>query len=360
MHTSLRRWTCGLLALVCLLLLGCGAFVYAVDPCLYYRIPGDGRAVFFNERYQNAGLARQIPADTVVLGTSMVANYRPSRIQEVFGGTALKLTVPDGYLSEFTAVLETVFRTGTPERVIFGLDANILVRDESGLTGALPEYLYNENPLDDVKYLLNRDTLYYSVYALLGERLGKAQPLDEAFTWEEDLWWNHMTALENYDRPEIAGTSLPAEAYLDNARENLAVITGWVSAHPETEFDIFFPPYSLLFWDKVGRLGETEAYFAALELACRTLLEYSNVKLYGFLFDEEIVGNLDNYCDYIHHSEWVCREILWLIRGDGARLEEENVAATLANWREFVVNYDYDQFWTESFWWRWDAEHASS
>ena len=61
-------------------------------------------------------------------------------------------------------------------------------------------------------------------------------------------------------------------------------------------------PYSILFWDKVIREGRAEAVLAAIRQAGQTLLQYDNVKFYGYLMDPEIVTNLDNYCDYIHHS----------------------------------------------------------
>ena len=35
---------------------------------------------------------------------------------------------------------------------------------------------------------------------------------------------------------------------------------------------------------------------------------------------------------------------------DADRLTEENYRKTLANWRDFVVNYDYDKFWDENYW----------
>lgn len=353
-----RRWACGLLAGVCLLLLECGGFVWAADPCLYYRVPE--RAVFFNERYQNAGLLRHARADTVLLGTSMVANYRPSQIEEAFGTSAVKLTVPDGYMSEFDTILSAVFRAHPPKRVIFGLDPNILVRDESGLTGALPEYLYNADPLDDVHYLWNRDTLYYSAYALLAGRRGEAEAVDDAFTWDDTVWWNHMTVLDNYERPDPVGTALPADSYLARADANLAVITGWAERHPETEFDVFLPPYSLLFWDKMGRLGETDAVFAALERTCETLLRYDNVRLYNFLMDGDIVTDLDYYCDYIHHSGEAAGMVLEKIRAGACRMTAENWRETLANWREFVVHYDYEPYWTNSFWWAWNKTHGGS
>ena len=48
-----------------------------------------------------------------------------------------------------------------------------------------------------------------------------------------------------------------------------------------------------------------------------------------------------------------------MLRADEGRLTAENLEETLASWREFVVNYPYDQFWDEDFWVRWNAEHAA-
>ena len=289
----------------------------------------------------------------------MAANYRASWIEETFGTSAVRLTIPDGYYSEFDQVLGVLFRAQDPERVIFGLDVNTLVRDESGVTAAMPEYLYNANPLDDIQYLLNKDTLYYSAYTLLTNRWGEGDTIDEGFTWDKDQWWNHMSALANYDRPEIAGEELPSDTYRDNVAANLAVAERWITAHPETEFDFFLPPYSMLFWDKVTREGRVDAVLAAIRQAGETLLQYDNVRLYGYLMDADIVTDLDNYCDYIHHSGEVCREILAMLRADEGRLTGENLEETLASWREFVVHYDYDKFRDEDFWTRWNAEHAA-
>lgn len=357
MEKQYQRWICALLMTILAVLAAAGGFVWMADPCLLRRIPESGEAVFFNERYQNAGLLRHAEADTVVLGTSMVKNYRPSQVEAVFGGKAVKLAVPDGYMSEFDATLSAVFRAHPPKRVIFSLDANILNRDESGLTGALPDYLYNANPLDDIKYLLNKDTLYYSVYTLLADQ-EKREPLDDAFLWNTGIWWNHMTALENYPRPEVVDETLPADAFAANAAANTSVITGWLEAHPDTEFDILLSPYSLLYWDKVLRTGQIDAVFASVSLACKTLLEYDNVRLYGFLMDPEIVTNLDNYSDYVHCSEAVDNRILEKIQAGECRLSRENVDETLANWRTFVVNYNYDQFWDVTFWEQWNREHG--
>lgn len=359
MKRAYRRWVCGLLTVLIALLAVCGAIVYVVDPCLYYRLPDKWQPVFFNERYQMAGLAKNVEADTVLVGTSMAANYRASWIEEAFGTSAVRLTIPDGYYSEFDQLMNVLFRAQDPERVIFGMDVSILVRDESGLTGAMPEYLYNSTPLDDIQYLLNKDTLYYSVYTLLANRWGQGDTLDEGFTWDRTTWWNHMEALENYQRPAVAEEQLPADAYAEHVAANVQVVEGWLQAHPETEFDLFLPPYSILFWDRVIREGRADAVFAAIRQAVERLLPYENVKIYGYLMDEEIVTNLDNYCDNIHHSGDVCRQVLAMLRADEGRLTEENLEETLANWHEFVIHYDYDKFWDQDYWMQWNAEHGA-
>ena len=359
MKQAYRRWVCGLLGGVLLILLACGAVVYAVDPCLYYRMPQTWEPVFFNERWQAAGIVKHVEADTVLLGTSMTANYRGSEIGEIFGGTAVRVTVPDGRYGEFDAVTETLFRHQSPERVIFALDLNTLGRNEDGADSAMPMYLYNESRLDDVRYLLNKDALYYSAYVLLSQRWGGGEPLDESFVWETGIWWNHMTALEGYERPaQSAETADPAEA-CRRAAENLAVMGRWFREHPDTQFEVFLSPYSMLFWDKSARLGQTEAMLAVLELACEELTGYDNVRLHGCLMDREIVDDLDYYCDHLHHSREACRLVLEKIAGEEVLLTKENVAETLANWRTFVVNYDYEKFWDEAFWMAWNAAKAA-
>ena len=354
-----KRWVCGLLAGILALLGLSAAAVYWIDPCLYYRMPDQWDAVFFNERYQAAGLARNVPADTVLVGSSMAANYRASDITEAFDSPAVRITIPDGFFQEFDQVMDVLFRSRPRERILFALDANILLRDDSGVTDAMPKYLYDNNPFNDATYLLNKDTLYYSAYVLAANGWGQGQSLDEGFTWDQGIWWNHRAALEEYQRPEIEPKTLAPDALLPVAKENLAVVEQWITEHPETEFRIFLSPYSILYWDKNDRQGRTEAVFTALEYSCKELLSHENVRLYGYLFDREIVENLDHYCDYVHHSGDVSREILQKMAADEGRLTKENYQETLANWREFVINYDYEKFWDDGFWAAWNQQHGA-
>lgn len=171
-----QKWTRGLLLGLVLVLMACAAVVYRVDPCFYYRMPTDREPVFFSERYQTAGIVRNNPADVVLLGSSMTANCYGSQLETVFGGTGLRLTIPDGYFSEFDQVMGLLMRTHPPKRVLFAMDTNIFTRSPDGVTGAMPDYLYDASTINDVKYLLNKDVLYYSLYALMAQRWDEGEP----------------------------------------------------------------------------------------------------------------------------------------------------------------------------------------
>ena len=347
-----QKWTRGLLLGLVLVLTACAAVVYRVDPCFYYRMPTDREPVFFSERYQTAGIVRNNPADVVLLGSSMTANCYGSQLETVFGDTGLRLTIPDGYFSEFDQVMGLLMRTHPPKRVLFAMDTNIFTRSPDGVTGAMPDYLYDASTINDVKYLLNKDVLYYSLYALMAQRWDEGETLDKGFSWMDTVWWNHMTALEEYTRPDIAPEPMPRDGLLADAAKNLAVAASWAERYPEVEFDFYFSPYSILYWDKIGRMGETDAVFAALELACETLLPYENVTLHGLLFDRDIIEHLDYYCDYVHHSDEAGALALEKIHSGTDRLTEKNYRETLANWHDFVVNYDYDKFWDDYYWYQ--------
>ena len=254
-------------------------------------------------------------------------------------------------------MVDLLFRENPPERVLFALDLNALIRDGGGVTDAMPEYLYNRNPLDDVKYLLNKDSLYYSLYALMTARQGGGQTLDEGFTWDKTSRWGKYEALRTYDRPPVSEEQTPENAYLAFTQRNLMVMEDWFQDHPETKFEIFLSPYSILSWDRCLRQGDLDARLAALREACHTLNRWPNVRLHAPLFAKDMVTELNNYCDYIHHSGEAGKWVLGNVCAEKFLLREEDVETVLADWREFVLGYDYDALWDQDFWDQWYETH---
>lgn len=181
--------------------------------------------------------------------------------------------------------------------------------------------------------------------------------MDEGFTWDKTSRWGRYEALRTYDRPPVSEERTPENAYLQFTLENLAVMEDWFQDHPETKFEIFLSPYSILSWDRCLRRGDLDARLTALRTACHTLNRWPNVRVHAPLFAKDMVTELNNYCDYIHHSGEAGKWVLGNVCAEKFLLREEDVEKTLADWREFVIHYDYDALWDGEFWARWYEDH---
>ena len=343
MKTSYRRWAALLLAVLTAGLLCCAAVVYTVDPFFHYRDPNPEGEVWFDQRYQCAGLLRSQDYKTVLMGSSLAANYRPYWFDVFYDTSTVKVTFPNGGFGEFDRALRYAYQQQELERVIFGLDPNLLARSPEEAPDQLPDYLYDDSPWNDGKYLLNKDVLMRSVYTLLKRRAGETQPLQDAFVWDGNVFFSTELALAGYDRPETVAEMLPADYFLENCEANLAVVTNWLETHPDTTFTFFFSPYSILAWDRYQRNGELEAMLTMLDYATEVLLRYDNAELQFFMADYDSITNLDNYADHLHVAGRVTYEMARTMPEGKWLLTAENRAEVLDGLRHFVVHYDYER-----------------
>ena len=345
MKNPKKRWTAALLLTVVVLLGLCGGTVRLVDPFFHYHNPDPEGEVWFDQRAQGAGLLRSQEYETVLMGSSLAANYRPFWFDVFYETSTVKVTFPNGGFGEFTRALDYACTQQDVERVIFGLDPNLLARDPEEEPDQLPEYLYDTNPWNDGQYLLNKDVLMRSGYTLLKKMSGETQSIQDAFVWDGNVFFSKELALAGYERPEATGETLAADAFLENGRANLERVTGWLEQYPDTEFIFFFSPYSILFWDKMNQLGQTEAMLTLLQETVETLLQYDNAELQFFMADTEVITNLENYADHIHVAGRVTYRMAQAMPTGQYRLTKETYVEVLDGLRDFVVHYDYEQIW---------------
>lgn len=347
MKQEYRKWALGLVAAMAVMLGLCAAIVVTVDPFFHYRSPDPGAEVWFEQRCQTAGLLRSQDYETVLMGTSLAANYRPLWFDAYFDTKTVKATFPNGGFHEFSQALDYACETHEVKRVIFGLDPNILVRSVDEAPDQLPAYLYDTNPWNDSPYLLNKDVLVRALYVVREKAAGNTQALQDAFVWDGNVFFSKELALAGYQRPEAEDTVLPEEAFFGICDENLAVVETWLTEHPDTEFIFYYSPYSILFWDKMARQGKTDAMFAVLKHATEELLAYDNVKIQCFLTDIDTITDLDNYADHIHVAGRVTWKMSKAMAGTEHLLTLENYEAKLDALRDYVIDYDYESIWEE-------------
>ena len=328
-----------------LLCLACvaGYVIWAQPTVIAGKLEESDTGLFVNERYEMAGLIRNQDYSAVLMGTSLTANYRASWFAGETGKTTLKVTFPDGWISEFDTALELVWDTHPEvDTVFFCMDPNIMIRSDSQRTVELPRYLYNRNPLDDIEFYLNADALLMAAETVEARKNNTAVDLDSAYVWDERTVFSAEEALKYYQRPPVGGTTLPGDAYLAAVEENLDVVCGWAEEHPDVKFVIWFPPYSILYWDKMTREGTADAIITAVERAAYRLMEHENVSVHCFLHNYPVIQNLENYADHIHCSGFITYDTAQHLLAGRWKFNGENCKMRLDELREFVASYDYE------------------
>ncbi len=300
MREANARWSRAVLALAAGLLALCALAVFLLDPFEHYResaiLP-----LYDQESYNNPGIARNYDYDAVILGTSMVEMSRPSVIDEAFGVRSVKLPMRGSHTAQMGWQLAHVLEKRQLALAILAVDAYSLMGPPDDREEIVP-YLWNDDPLDDVSYLLNRDVLLVKLPRLLRNRgLPLSGKRDAMYQWV-DVVFSEKSVLETVTfrgQQEMTPADERIERSAENIRRNLIPS---IEAHPETRFCVYMPPYSAAYWYQVTRGGLSEQQYRSRRLVCEMLLGFPNVEIYDFSSRLDWIEDLDNYFDYSHHS----------------------------------------------------------
>ena len=352
-----RKWLIGCLIMVAAALLLVGGLTAIIGPYFLYHKPIPGISYQLdNERYQNYGIARTFDYDALIVGTSMSENFKPSEFDALFHVKSVKLPFSGGSHCEVKELLEFAFaHQENVKCVIRNID---LFRafdgkdDRDYPLDSYPKYLYDDNPLNDVSYLLNWEIFVKgTMMDLARTALRKpTQTLDEYANWNDAYVFGPAGVQAHYsrDKVEYTGNGGITEEEYERIRENFEVnVIDVAKAHPDVTFYLYVSPYSIYFWDYVNEMGELDRYLKAQEYIISLLLDQENVRLFAFYGEEELVTDPYHYRDVAHHHEDVNSQILkWLSEGHD-EITRENVQSYLDAVWEFYHEYDYDSLFEE-------------
>lgn len=326
------------------LLLLCMGLVILFDPFYQYHKPLPGlKAVLTDKEYQCIGTLKTFDYDSLIVGSSVSENYNNAWFDEGFDCTSIKAIRSYGATADLCYLLDVAFAHQDIKYVFYNLDPSALSADpvptyES--TGC-PMYLYDDNYLNDYEYWFNKDVLFEKIpYQIANSFIGD---YDEgaSYNWAQWKSFSEEMILSQYIREPNIEEMKPENYHQENLDANLALLAEQITAHPETTFKIFIPPYSMLWWDSLYRSGETDAYLYNMEYAMSRLLTYDNVEFYFFMNDREVVTNLDNYMDLLHFSQDINEYIYSCLLADSHRVTTENYQEIMDDMGSFayqVVN----------------------
>jgi hypothetical protein len=343
------------------IMLAAAALNFVVDPLQLFRRTTLLRPMYSDDvRMQNAGLIRSQDFDTIFMGTSLSIHFRQSDIDRALGVHSLKLTMQGSSSHEQAFVLEEALKQRGPKRIVWQMDDWIFVdapeiesdiylatglyrRDLKGLAG----YLFSGAMTRESALLLLRAIPGFPPVA---DWLGKftigdvddinalARGTDVRTQYNAKAAKAAFVRITNPVRSRYLGEGYNYGSEVRNFERDAA---GLIAQHPEVQFDIYFPPYSILQFVAMRDAppGTLKIVYGLTEHAAERLTQYPNVRLFDFRAIKAITHDLDNYSDVIHHSPVIDLKVLQMLANGAHRVDPAAPTASLEELKAQVEAY---------------------
>lgn len=323
-------------------------FNYIIDPFQHYRKSTIYSFNFKgNQRYINPGLAKNYDYKSIIIGTSMTENFSLLKASKIINDP-IKLSIAGGSAFEFNKLLQIAFNKSNNkiEKVLFGIDVYSFLGDFNNLSnGYLPEYLYDDNVLNDYKYLFNIDVLSdsFKLFLTIFNKSKVDTNYNKMFEWQDSYSsqfkienviksWENRDAIFNHK-----SKNWNLELLEDSFDKN---IFNLIKENKNIKFYIFYPPYSILTYKDWEEKKILDTIVAFKEYIFFRLKSLNNVELYDFQIDNDITFNLNNYKDLTHYSQNINDKIILQIYNKKNLLEEENFNENKIKFREQLNSYN--------------------
>ena len=352
-YMSSKKW---LLTFLILYLAGllyiCGTVIY-LDPFFHYHKPIDGYYyVLENERSQNDGIIKHFDYDAIIIGTSMTENFKTSELDSLFGVNSIKVPFFGATYYEINTNLEKALKNNNEIRlVVRALDLYGFNEDSEQMRndlGVFPTYLYDDNLINDVNYIFNRDVLYnwclnMQISKTIGDN-GGITSFDKYANWCDKYNYGKKYALEGieaFEEPyKMEELNIDErEEIIDNIDKNVISLA---KDYPNVEFYYYLPPYSSAWWGVQYSEGKLDKQIESEQLVIEMIVKVPNIHLYSWNDQFEITTNLNNYKDKIHYGEWVNSMILKDMKEGKGVLTSDNYKEYISKIRNYYNNFDFN------------------
>ncbi len=348
---SHKKWAVVTLAVLFIALFAFAFVTVVIDPFfqyhkpltdLSYPLPND------MQRHISYGIVKNFDYQLLLTGTSLTHNFKTTDLEDVFGKKSVKVPLAGASDNELNNLIEkAIEHNPNLDTVVRSLDMHMYFDPYAMLTMVdHPEYLYDENFLNDVNYFLNKEVFFnHSLRVLDNTSQGKpSDTFDSYSAWSSDSEFNQELLLSTYKQNNIEN---PSEFVLtEQLRQTISYnfnneILKLAKQNPHVTFIIFFPAYSSLWWNyssqqyPISYLVDVEKYIISL------LLTEPNIKTYYFKNATDITTDYNNYADATHYSPKIASLLTEHLAQDTYLLTNENYIEVLEQTEQFYLNYNY-------------------
>lgn len=349
-----RRWVIRVIGLYLIMLCLIAVTMVIVDPYFHFHAPIKDMSYTMepgDDLYMNYGILKNFDYDMLIIGASTTNGFSTSMADELFHRQSARVTFQGEGFKGVNHGLQAAIDTHPDLKVVIrGLDSKFFMANENWMGhDEYPEYLYDDSLWNDVYYIFNGDILCRkTIPAMIRTLKGEPAKSFDFYINQYGEAGSREGVLSTFER------SRPMEAAVDeqetkqiladlenNLQKNVIDI---IEANPDITFYLFFPPYSILWWDNYNQYGggRLERRIQLEEYAIDKLLPYDNVRLFSFTSNHEWICDLDNYGDYEHYTSESCAQLMKWMRNGEYELTEENYEEYIDDITEFLQHYDYD------------------
>ncbi len=302
---------------VCLLVLM--AINIIVDPFMQYHSPLPGMEPYYKyaqeyAMYWLAGRAKNTSAEAVIVGSSLSNHISSDKLSKQSGLRVISLNKSAGRPNIYTLFLRESLKKNHLQTIYYELNFPHLHMEYEG---DVPFYLYNSNPFDDIKYILNKDVSRMSAYILISWLSDTLKPGNDAQQYKitsipvfevdraqnTSIYSTLAVARSLYVRHDSVADKSSVVDYRIKSRKNIEEnIIPFLEENPDIKFVFFVPCISILNTYDLCREGTVDDYLAIHKDIMLTLLQYDNAEIHMFSDMEGFVDNLDNYKDRVHYA----------------------------------------------------------
>ncbi len=329
------------------------AINWTVDPYRIFHKPWIGNNYYTSDRSMRdtaAGIINTEEFDSIILGSSMAANFSPRDASQLFGDRFVNISMDGSSIPERSLALTYALHRKKLSEIILSFDWNSLRTVASGAPIAPYTFLYDDNRGNDIMiYAISWKAIRYAFCrSHLADRIklcpNLKSDLENLVEWHSNRehsrrfgglskWLEAKNDAQIRDALKPIGDSIRriesgqvvpvdlARTKKETARDGRVFqddVLKLADQYPQTHFYLFFPPYSRLNFAILQQSNPQrfEEYLEILRLVVNKSASYPNIHVFGFE-NENFLDDIANYKDTSHyHQRYNSLMLHWMKNGE--------------------------------------------
>ena len=346
------------------------AVVWYVDPFRLFHQPFMCKNQIYDDmRYNARWFIKSGDYDSIILGTSMLANTSAKEAAELLGGKFINISIWGSSLEQRAILMNYALKKKPIKKIIISLDRGGLVPVDVKLDNKVLanrfDFLYTDNS-NIFKVYMN----IKFISKIFSFKCEEDANMDMPSSWM--LKWGDRTeqrfgGLENWiktykDKDMQTTMQMLSSAaimalngyqpqnllntyYLEKYQKDLDNnVLKFAKDYPNTEFVLVIPPYFMAY-NSILRFS-ADGYSALQKELIRYVLnqKLSNIKLYAYDY-LDFTYDVRNYMDLGHYSPEINSKILQMLSKKEGELNLSNLDKWWQKYDEAAMNYNFLNFY---------------